>query len=77
MKTLKEKNVSFAYPTSDVAEAFGKYQEGTWYVEWVDNKANIEMFVTRSEALAFAETLPLPYGRQSFTPEMACRRYRP
>ena len=72
---MKKKNVRYAYPTSDVAEAFGKYQEGTWYVQW--GKAHIKIFLTRTEALAFAETLPLPYGRQSFTPEMACRRYRP
>ena len=65
------KCVGYCYPNSDMAEAFGKYQEGAWYVQWVDDKApHIKVFDTKSEALAYAETLPLPYGRWSFTPEM-------
>ena len=65
MKTLKEKCVSYAYPTSDIAEAFGK-REGVWYVQWEDNKARIEIFNTRKEASAFADALPLPYSRFSW-----------
>ncbi len=58
--------VSYAYPTSPYAIAFGKSKTGCFVLEFInqDNTATAERsFDTEEEAYIYADQLKLPYSR--------------
>ncbi len=66
MTKREEKHIDYAYPTSTHADQFG-FKDGCWVVSVADQPHSIaqavKAFPGKGEALAFARTMPMPWGQ--------------
>ena len=67
---MKAKLIEYAYPSSKTATKNGYGKTGCWFVTLyksdtsLDKTDNLAYFGDKSEAIKYAESLPIPYNFQ-------------